>query len=286
MLKKYIWINGKIEPAKKPVVLVNDIGFLRGYGVFDFMRTYNGKIFRYPEHYRRFVNSAKLLGLKVTIKEKDLEQIIYKLIKKNGLKDASVRLLMTGGPAIDGLSFNPQTPTFVILIEDIYELSTKLFKNGAKLITFDYQRLIPEAKNLNYIWAVKLQAEKKKRGAIEILYTSSGEILECSTSNFFLVKKGKVITTRAGILHGITRQVVMELARKLKLEVVERPIKVSELKTADEAFITATNKNILPIIKIDLSTPLKTSTLKIGSGVPGPITKTLLTKFEELIKSY
>ncbi len=278
MLKKYIWINGKIEPADKPVVLINDIGFLRGYGIFDFMRTYNGKIFRYPEHYKRFVNSAKLLDLKVAVKEKDLEQIIYKLIKKNGLQDASVRLLMTGGPAINGILFNPATPTFAILIEDIYDLPAKLFKTGAKLMTFDYQRLIPEAKNLNYIWAVKLQEEKKKRGAIEILYTSNGEILECSTSNFFLVKKGKLITTKAGILHGITRQAVIELTKKLKLEVIERPIKVSELKTTDEVFITATNKNILPIVKID--------SLKIGSGVPGPITKTLLTKFEELIKRY
>ncbi len=278
MLKIYIWINGKIEPADKPVVLINDIGFLRGYGIFDFMRTYNGKIFRYPEHYKRFVNSAKLLDLKVAVKEKDLEQIIYKLIKKNGLQDASVRLLMTGGPAINGILFNPATPTFAILIEDIYDLPAKLFKTGAKLMTFDYQRLIPEAKNLNYIWAVKLQEEKKKRGAIEILYTSNGEILECSTSNFFLVKKGKLITTKAGILHGITRQAVIELTKKLKLEVIERPIKVSELKTTDEVFITATNKNILPIVKID--------SLKIGSGVPGPITKTLLTKFEELIKRY
>jgi branched-chain amino acid aminotransferase len=278
MLKKYIWVNGKVVPANKPVLLINDIGFLRGYGVFDFMRTYNGKIFRYRDHYKRFVNSARLLDLKVGLKEKELEQIIYKLIKKNGLRDASIRLVLSGGPAIEGIFFNPAKPTFAILIEDIYTLPAELYQTGAKLMTFDYERLIPEAKNLNYIWAVKLQKEKLKRGAIEILYTSKGEILECSTSNFFLVKKGELITPKDGILSGITRKTVFDLAKKLKIKVKERPIKLSELKMADEAFISATNKSILPIVKIDSQ--------KIGAGVPGPITKALLAKFEKLTENY
>lgn len=278
MLKKYIWVNGKVLPADKPVLLINEIGFLRGYGVFDFMRTYNGKIFRFADHYRRFANSAKLLDLKVTLSEKDLANLIYKLIKKNDLKEASIRLVLSGGPAKEGINFDQKTQTFAVLIEDIYTLPTKLFQTGAKLMTFDYQRLIPEAKNLNYIWAVKLQKEKKRQGATEILYTSKGEILECSTSNFFLVKKGKIITPEAGILAGITRKTALEIAQKLNLKVEIRPIKTVELKDADEAFITATNKNILPIIKIDDT--------KIGNGLPGPITKTLITEFQRIISSY
>lgn len=278
MLKKFIWVNGKIFPASKPAILVSDIGFLRGYGVFDFMRTYNGKIFHYQDHYRRFSNSAKLLSFIVPMKADELETLIYKLIKKNGLKEASVRLVLTGGPAIDGLNFNPKTLTFAILIEDIYELPDSLFKKGVKLITFDYQRLIPTAKNLNYIWAVKLQKEKKKKGAVEILYVNKGEILECSTSNFFLVNNGKLITPKLGVLPGITRKVTIELAKKLKLKVEERPIKIDEIKTADEAFITATNKNILPITLID--------SVKINKGMPGPVTLTLLSRFEELTENY
>ncbi len=278
MLKKYIWVNGKVLPADKPVLLINEIGFLRGYGVFDFMRTYNGKIFRFADHYKRFANSAKLLDLKVTLSEKDLANLIYKLIKKNDLKEASIRLVLSGGPAKEGINFDQKTQTFAVLIEDIYTLPTKLFQTGAKLMTFDYQRLIPEAKNLNYIWAVKLQKEKKRQGATEILYTSKGEILECSTSNFFLVKKGKIITPEVGILAGITRKTALEIAQKLNLKVEIRPIKTVELKDADEAFITATNKNILPIIKIDDT--------KIGNGLPGPITKTLITEFQRIISSY
>ncbi len=280
MLKKYIYVNGKIMLANKPAILVNDIGFLRGYGVFDFMRTYNGKIFHYSDHYRRFTNSAKLLGLKVKIKEKDLKKVIYQLIKKNNLTDASIRLVLTGGPAIDGINFNPQTPTMVILIEGLYDLPAKLFQMGAKLITFDYARLIPEAKNLNYIWAVKLQKEKRRQGATEILYLNGGEVLECSTSNFFIIKNNKLITPKRGVLSGITRQVALELTKKFlpKLKIEKRPIKVGELKTADEAFITATNKNILPIIKID--------DLKVGNSRPGVITKKLMKLFEDYTKNY
>ncbi len=277
MLRKYSYLNGKIRPAKDPAILANDVGWLRGYGVFDFLRTYDGKIFHYADHYRRFANSAKLLDLKVKIKQADLEKIIYRLIKKNNLREVSIRLVLTGGPSPDGLNFNPQTPTLAVLIEGLYQLPTKLFQTGAKLITFNYDRLIPEAKNLNYIWAVKLQKEKKRQGATEILYTNKGKILECSTSNFFIVKNNKLITPKDNILLGVTRKVVIKLAPKLKLPVEERPLKIEELKTADEAFITATNKDILPIIKINSQ--------KIGSGRPGPVTKQLMTLFEEYTRN-
>lgn len=278
MLKKYLWINGKIQLANKPTIFVDDVGFLRGYGVFDFMRTYNGKIFRYHDHYQRFANSAKLLDLKVTRSEKELEQVIYKLIKKNGLKEASIRLIVTGGRAIDGLNYDPQKLTLAILVEDVYELPSKLFKTGARLMTFDYQRLIPEAKNLNYIWAVKLQREKVRRGAIEILYVNRNKILECSTSNIFLVRKNRLITPREGILSGVTRRMVIGLAQKAGYQVEERDIKISEMRGADEIFITATNKNILPIVKID--------EVKIGTGNPGPLTKELLALYKKEIENY
>lgn len=278
MLKKYIWINGKISLANRPAILVNDVGLLRGYGVFDFMRTFNGRIFHYLDHYRRFTNSARLLDLKVSISAPELEKIIYQLMKKNKVKEASIRLLLTGGPAIDGLNFHPRRQTLVILVEGLYELPAKLFKTGAKLITFDYERLLPEAKNLNYIWAVKLQSQKKRKGATEILYTTKGQLLECSTSNFFLVKNGQLLTAKEQVLGGITRKIVFNLAQKLKIPIAQRSLRKTELKTADEVFITATNKNILPIIKVD--------ELVIGDGKPGPITRQLIDNFAQLTKNY
>lgn len=282
MLKKYIYANGRIIKSDQPAIFVNDIGFLRGYGVFDFMRTYNGKIFHFADHYRRFVNSAQTLDLIVKFNTSALEALIYRLIKKNNLVDASIRLILTGGPAIDGLNFKPNNSNLTILIEEIYQLPPSLFKNGAKLITFDYQRLLPSAKNLNYIWAVKLQKEKKKKKAIEILYVNNSFIFECSTSNFFIIKNRRLITPRADILLGVTRQVVINLAKNVltdeKLIIEERPIKINELKTAEEAFITATNKNILPIVKIDDQV--------IGSGQVGPRTKKLMKLFSEYTNNY
>jgi len=287
MLKKYIYVNGKIRSSDKPAILVNDVGWLRGYGVFDFTRTYNGKLFRFSDNWARFTNSAKQLNLKIPISQSEAEKIIYQLIKKNKLKEAGIRLALSGGPAIDDglIQFDPKKPTFAILIEDPHGLPTKLYQTGAKLITFNYQRPLAGAKNFNYLWAIKLASEKKKRGAIEALYLAEGKVLECSTSNFFLIKSGKLITAKNDVLAGITRQVVLELAKSSrnsvsgkKLIVEERVVKVGEFKTADEAFITATNKKVLPIVKIDSQ--------KIGSGRPGPITKELMGRFEDYIRNY
>ena len=286
--------------------MINDVGWLRGYGVFDFMRTYIGQIFRWPANWRRFTNSAKRLGLKVPVTESEAEKLIYQLIKKlaprlpdeasakagsfsgvGKIEDVGIRLALSGGPAIDDglIQPDPNKPTFAILIEDTHGLPEKLYQTGAKLITFDYQRPVPEAKNFNYLWAIKLAPEKKKQGAVEILYTAEGKVLECATSNFFLIKGNKLITAKNDILLGITRKVVLELAKSprdlvsgKKLIVEERQVKVSELKIADEAFITAANKKILPIIKINSQ--------KIGSGHPGPITKQLMKLFDDYTKNY
>jgi len=282
MLKKYMYLNGKIVPADRPAILISDVGFMRGYGAFDFMRTHNGKIFRWSDHWARFNNSAKVLGLKINLDQKEAEKIIYSLIKKNKLKEAGIRLVISGGPAIDAglVNFDPKKSTLAILIEDTHGLPEKLFKTGAKLITFDYQRPLAEAKNFNYLWAIKLASKKKQAGAIELLYVASGKVLECATSNFFLIKGNKLITSKTNVLSGITRKVVLELAKKnfKDLKIEEREVGVEELKTADEAFITATNKCVLPIVKID--------NYKIGNGQPGPKTQELIKIFADYTKNY
>jgi len=275
MLKKYIFVNSKIVRSDQPAILVSDVGWLRGYGVFDFMRTYNGQIFRFGDNWTRFTNSAKHLGLKIPLSQKETEKIIYQLIKKNGLKEAGIRLALSGGPAIDDglIQPDPAKPTFAILIEDTHGLPAKLYQTGTKLITFNYQRPVPEAKNFNYLWAIKLAPAKKKAGAVEILYTAEGKVLECATSNFFLIKGNKLITAKDDVLLGITRKTVIELAKKYlpKLKVEERVVKFSELKTADEAFITAANKKVLPIVQVD--------NFKVKNGKIGPMTQELMRLF-------
>src|SRR3989344_4235035 len=202
-MKKYCFANGQIGPIAKANVPVNDLAVLRGYGVFDFLKTVNGKLFLWKEHWQRFQNSAKSLGLKVPVGEAEAKKIIANLFKKNKCTDASIRLLLTGGPTEDGMTITK--PGFSILIEDVYNYPKKFFQHGTRVITHEYLRLVPGSKTTNYIIAVRLQKEKHKAKAVEILYTHQGRVLECATSNFFIVKEGKIITPKVDILYGTTR---------------------------------------------------------------------------------
>ena len=255
---------------------VNDLGVLRGYGVFDFLKTVNGKLFLWKEHWQRFQNSAKSLGLKVPVGEPEVKKIIANLFKKNKCTDASIRLLLTGGPTEDGMTVTK--PVFSILIEDLYFYPKKYFQTGARVITHEYLRLVPGSKTTNYITAVRLQKDKHKAKAVEILYTHQGRVLECATSNFFIVKEGKIITPKLDILYGTTRNVIMTLAKKAGYEVEEREMKIEELYTADEAFLTATNKDIMPIVVVDSQ--------KINQGGVGPVTHELQKHFAEFVARY
>jgi branched-subunit amino acid aminotransferase/4-amino-4-deoxychorismate lyase len=274
-MKKYFYINGKIASIEKPSVLINDIGILRGYGVFDFMRTYNGKIFQWEDHFKRFSNSAKLLGIKIPLGKDAVLKVINDLLKKNKCKEASLRLVLTGGPTEDGMTF--KKPTFAILIEDIHSFPKSCYQSGVKLITHEYERMLPQSKNTNYIWAIKLAQLKKKKGATEVLYTSAGKILEASTANLFIIKGATLITPKDGILKGITRKVVLKIARG-HFKVEEREVKVSELDSATEAFITGTNKLVMPVVMVDNK--------KIGDGRVGENTKLLIEEFRKYTEKY
>ena len=214
-MQKYCCAGGQIVELAKTRVAPNDLAVLRGYGCFDFLKTVNGRPLLWPEHWRRFQNSAKLLNLKIPVGEREVLQIIEKLRNKNKLSKSenfSLRLLLTG----DNQLF--------VLLEELYIYPPKVFKNGAKLISREYQRAFPVAKSTNYLNAIYWQKDKKKAGALEILYHANGQILECSTSNFFLVKNGRLITAKDNILLGVTRNKVLELAKKEGIEVEERGV--------------------------------------------------------------
>jgi branched-subunit amino acid aminotransferase/4-amino-4-deoxychorismate lyase len=268
-------LNGKILPLDQPVLFANEIGLLRGFGVFDFMRTYNGKILHYDDHFKRFSNSAKMLGLKVPISKTKGEAIGKELLKKNREKDISLRFVLTGGPTDNGMSY--KKPNFMVLAEDLYGFPAKCYSVGAKVLTFDYQRLLPESKNCNYIHAVRLQKVLKAKQAVEILYTSQGKILECSSANFFIFKGATLITVKNDVLKGITRKIILKLARK-KFKVEEREVKISELDSASEAFATATNKLVMPIVQVDNK--------KIGTGKIGENTKWLMEEYGKYTEKY
>ncbi|MDQ3076681.1 MAG: aminotransferase class IV [bacterium] len=272
-MTRYCYFNGTIILQNKACIPVDDIGILRGYGVFDFATTYNGKPFLFKEHCERLRNSAQHLGLKVPLSNKEIERIVETLLHKNKLNNANIRIVLTGGKTLQGLSFKPQDATFFILTEDVVSIPEKLYKQGAKLMTHEHQRMFFQSKTTNYITAVSLQQLRKKKNAIEVLFTFQNNILECTTSNIFIVKNNMFITPKENILVGITRTFVIKCAQVRGYLVEERAVTIEELKNADEVFITSTNKEILPIVTIN--------EWKIGGGTVGDHTKILMKDFRD-----
>jgi len=272
------YINGKFLKENEAKIPVYDLGLLRSYGVFDFLRTYNKKPFYLKEHLKRLLKSAKIIGLKHNFKIRHLEKLVYLTLSKNKhLKEANIRIILTGGDSYDFIT--PNKPRLIIMITPVKELNKKLYEKGGKLITKIYERIDPNAKTLVYTDAVKFLHEAKKKKAVEVLLIDkNNEILECTTSNFFAVIDKKIITPpKDKILEGITRKIVLDLCKKFKIPAIERKIYKEEIKNFEECFITASNKEILPIIQID--------NIKI-SNKPGIMTKFLMEKFKELTKNY
>jgi branched-chain amino acid aminotransferase len=273
------YINGKFLDERKAKISVYDLGLLRGYAVFDFLRTYNQKPFYLDDHLKRLLNSAKLIGLKHNYNLKFLRKITLQTLKKNIQKglEYNIRIILTGGNSEDFIT--PSKPNLIVMITPLKKLDEKLYQKGGKLITKISERILPQAKTIIYTSAVKFIQEAKKKGAVEVLLLDKDKkILECTTSNFFAVIDGKIITPPTEkILPGITRKIVINLAKKLKIPVIEKDIHFNEIKKFDEAFITASNKEILPIIQID--------NLKI-SNQPGIMTKILMNEFKKLTLNF
>lgn len=274
-MSQVCFFNGNIIPIQNAHIQLTDLGIIRGYGVFDFLRTYNGKPFYLPRNIARFRHSAKLLGLTIPYTDKKITAAITTLIRKNNLSEAFIRMVATGGPTDDGIT--PRDPTVYILATPAEDLPHVLYTKGAKLILHEHQRMVPQAKTINYITAVQLLPQRRKMKALEVLYVSNGHVLECSTSNIFLFHNDVLVTPKENILLGMTRETVLKLAQK-QFSIEERAIRVSELSTATELFLTASNKRIVPVVAIDGKS--------VGGGRPGKNTKHLMQLFNEYVAHY
>ena len=284
MSAPFCYLNGKILPVSEAKVGVYDIGLLRGFGIYEAMRTFNRVPFMWNDHMARFHRSTEALKLTIPASDEETHKIIADLIDRNipQGKEAVVRFILTGGEAIGGIEFNPTTPTFYILVEELQPLASEVFKKGCKLIVHEHQRVFPEFKTTNYVTAVLLQEERKRAGALEILYTYQGKVLEPATSNLFIVsasggKNIKIITAKNDVLAGITRKVTIDLAKK-EFAVEEREVTVDEMYAADEAFLTSSFKDIVPVVEVGGK--------KIGAGVPSPVTKRIMQLFHECTVNY
>ncbi|MBM3261736.1 hypothetical protein FJY93_05000 [Candidatus Kaiserbacteria bacterium] len=274
-----VYLNGKIYPAAEAVVSVYDIGLLRGFGIYEATRTVSGKPFRFADHMARLRASADAMQLKVPVSDAEIKEAIDELIARNVSdgQDATIKFILTGGTAIGGIEYDRETPTFYIMVDPLSPFDAALYRDGASVTIFEHQRQFPSLKTINYIQTVLLQEPRKQAGAVEILYIYGGKVLECATSNFMIVKDGKIITAKDDILQGITRKVTLEVARG-HFPIEERAVTVDEMYAADEAFLTSSFKDVMPIVKVGDKV--------IADGTVGPITKEVMKLFEEYLHSY
>jgi branched-chain amino acid aminotransferase len=277
-MSNIFYIDGKFVPEKDAGIPVNDLAVLRGYGIFDFFRTYGGKPFHLKDHLKRLEHSAKSIDLKLPLSLDKINHIVLETLKRNRHKDSNVRIVVTGGQTEDFITPCGK-PRLLVMVTEVYIYPQKWYEEGVKIITVPLERQIPAAKSLNYLSAILALKEAYQKNAVEAVYIDRDENLrEGTTSNFFLFIDGKMVTPGTEeILPGITRQVVLELA-KHKFEVQIRDIHMDELTKAQGAFLSSSNKQILPVVQVD--------NIIIGDGKPCEQTRMVMKGFEDYTKRY
>jgi D-amino acid aminotransferase len=279
----YVFLNGRIIDAARATVSVYDRGILYGDGLFETMRAYKGVAFRIEDHFHRLRTSADILGL--PIPNLDWPGTIAALLEKNGLarQDAWVRLTITRGPAEPRvLPPDLPKPTTILMVRPLDRDIAEHHKHGVKvaLLPFSRHGFIPEHKSLNYLPAVIGKVLASYHGAYEGIFVRSDHVLtEGTTTSVFVVRDGTLWTAaEGGILPGVTRRLVIELARDNGIRVVERDITTADLRLANEAFLTSSMIEIIPIVHVD-EAPL-------GKGQPGPLTTKLQRLYQAAVKDY
>jgi len=269
------YFNGEILPIDSPVFKTNDLGLLRGFGLFDYFRTYNGVPFRWDDYWQRFENSARLLKLTLPVTQQETEKVLADLHALSGEQEVAFRFVLTGGYAPD--SVNVVQPNFLIRTEALPQDNPAGRLKGIKVLPYDYVRDLPEVKTTNYVHMVLMADEMRRQQAADLLFHKEGEISELTRSNIFIFQGDKLITSDRNILKGITRKVVMELARP-HFEVEIRPVMYKEVIMADEVFTTSTTKWVMPVVQI--------GDLPVGSGEAGKRTLFLQQLFEKLVSGW
>ncbi len=269
------YIGGKWVHPHEATLSINDIAVLRGYSVFESLRTYDWHPFHLDEHLMRLYRSAVLIELEIPWSSEQIANVVREVIARNSYRHATIRLLVTGGESEDGILPSGKS-ILAVLITPLGERDMGRFAIGYKLITTSLQRVSPEAKTANYVAAVRALKEAVRRNADDALFVNEqGQVLEATRSNFFIFRGDTLVTPREGILIGVTRNVALELAQG-RFAIEERPIPLEELPLVDEAFVTSSSREITPVVQIN--------DLTIGNGKPGPRTYELEQRFIEMVE--
>ena len=279
-----IYINGKFYDKENAKISVFDHGLLYGDGVFEGIRSYNRRIFKLKEHIDRLFESAQSIMLKITLTKEQLTKAVVETLKANQLDDAYIRLVVSRGEGDLGLDPRKcnKGSTVIIIADKIALYPEKLYKEGLTIVTVPTVRNLPEAlnpqiKSLNYLNNILAKIEATNVGCDEaIMLDSLGYVAECTGDNIFVVKNGQLYTPPQcmGTLRGITRDSILELARKNRIGAHEHVITRHEVYISDECFLTGTAAEIIPVVKVDGRV--------IGKGKPGALTASLRKKFQEL----
>jgi branched-chain amino acid aminotransferase len=277
-----VYINGELHEKDEARISVFDHGLLYGDGVFEGIRAYRGRPFRRAEHIDRLYASARAITLEIPMTRDQMGEAIDEVLAANGLSDAYIRVVVTRG--VGTLGLNPylcSAPQVIIITDSIQLYPREYYETGLEVVTASTVRnhpnaLSPRIKSLNYLNNILAKIEGIQAGVIEaIMLNASGFVAECTGDNIFVVEGGRVATppVHAGILEGITRQVVFGLAGRLGIAAVERDITRFDLYVADECFLTGTAAEIVPVVRVD--------NRAIGNGKPGPVTLKLLKEFRD-----
>jgi len=281
-----VYINGKLLDKEHATISVYDHGLLYGDGVFEGIRSYGGKVFRLQEHLDRLWYSAKAIWLQIPMTKEQMAKAIQDTLSANGIKDGYIRVVVTRGCGTLGLGPDRCSEPQVIVITDHISLyPQELYEKGLEIVTVSTMRnhpaaLSPRIKSLNYLNNILAKIEGLQAGCIEALMLNhKGEVAECTGDNIFLVRFGRLLTppNEAGILEGITRAAVIDLALEVGIEVREVPLTKHDVYIAEECFLTGTAAEVVPVIKVD--------SREIGDGTPGPITRDLAQRFHKLTRS-
>lgn len=271
------YLNGEYIPAEEAALPLGDLAIVRGFGIFDYLRTYGHEPFMLREHVQRLQHSATQIGLDLPWSLEEIEAIVLETHARNGIADAGIRIVVTGGES-SNFMMPEDRPSIAVMVHSIKPYPASYFEDGAAITTTDIPRLMPTVKSLNYLGAILAVREAEKAGAIEAVYrTADGRVTEGTRSNVFLVRDGEVFTPVQDILLGITRMGVLE-AIAGAYEVTEADLTYVELLAADEVFLTSTTKEVMPISRVDGHS--------IGNGRAGECTCDIAERFHALVRAH
>ncbi len=289
-----VYLNGEFVPKEQATVSVYDHGFLYGDGVFEGIRSYNGRVFRLEEHVERLFRSANAIMLPLRHTPEEIARAVVETCRRNGLRDGYIRVIISRGPG--DLGIDPRNchggPTVAVIADNLTMYPASMYENGMAVITTSVRRnspaaLDPNIKSLNYLNNIlaKIEVNRAARAGGDVpvgeglMLNLDGYVAEATGDNIFVLDRGMLITppVYVGILEGITRNAVLELARELQIPCEERVFTLTTVYGAEEIFLTGTGAEVIPVVRVD--------DRQIAGGQVGPVTRRLIAAYRELVNS-